>query len=107
VFQSTVPVTVHTVVSGWGWLKATVMAGVSEEAGEMCGDQPVSIMAQLLRKRGGGDETGQRSQIAPSPSVATRWMQFTTTPIRAQHAISLHVQVHSAVTVCNNIRPAL
>src|SRR5947209_5058581 len=50
VFQLIAPVMVHTVVSGWGRLKVTVMAGASEEHGEVCGDQSVSIMALLLRR---------------------------------------------------------
>lgn len=55
-------VTVHTVVSGWGRLNATVMTGVPEEHREVRGDQSVSIMVQLLSRGCGGDENGTQPQ---------------------------------------------
>ena len=48
VFQSTVPVTVHTVVSCWGQLNATVVADLPDKHREVCSDHSISIMAQLL-----------------------------------------------------------
>jgi hypothetical protein len=40
VFQLTAPVTLHTVVLGWGRLKVTLRAGsVADDAREVCGDQ--------------------------------------------------------------------
>src|SRR5438309_2335077 len=53
VFQSTAPATVHTVVSGWGRLNATVMTDVPKEHR---GDQSVSIMVQLPFRGYGGDK---------------------------------------------------
>jgi hypothetical protein len=68
VFQSTVPVTVQTVVCDWGRLRVTVRVGVCAGFGGGWGDRARSIMAHFLSEE---REVMRGRVITDSDRIAT------------------------------------